>query len=470
MNIGIIGGGFAGMTAAYELGKLGYKTVLFERMPELGGLAGTFQVEPGVPLERGYHHWFTSDTSIIGQMNELGLGDRVMWIPSKTGWFDQGKIWNMVSPGDLMRLGTLPLSDRIRLGLATGYLTYLQRNKDNLFKYEKITAAAWWNKYAGKGPWDKVWSPMFRGKFGAMAEEVPMVWHWFKIVLRIGSRRGLNKEELGYPRGSFQVLIDTLQKAIEKQGGIILTGATVKRVVVEQNTAVGIELADDENTRAALARADSALGAAGLPVNEQGYLPFARIYSSAPSFATLKFVEGLTPEYVTKMTAAKYMAAVLVILKLKQQFTPMYWLNIADRSIPFVATIEQTNFLSPDVYHGKRIVYVSNYLDSTSPYFKMNRDEILQAYLPHLKKLNPAFSPDWIEEYWHFKEAAAQPVFPLNYSKLLPDYRTPIRHLYLGNTTQIYPEDRGTNYSVRLGQLIARLIDTDAKSGGWSGE
>src|SRR5436190_16533152 len=160
MNVGIIGGGFAGMTAAYELGKLGHKTVIFERMTELGGLASTFQVEPGIPLERGYHHWFTSDTHIVAQMEELGLGDRVQWIPSKTGWFEKGKIWNMVTPADLMKLGTIPMVDRIRLGAATGYLTYLQKSKDNLPKYESITAHDWWKKYTGDNVWDKVWGPM----------------------------------------------------------------------------------------------------------------------------------------------------------------------------------------------------------------------------------------------------------------------------------------------------------------------
>lgn len=461
MNIGIIGGGFAGMTAAYELGKLGYKTVIFERMTELGGLASTFQVEPGIPLERGYHHWFTSDTHAVALMQELGLGDRVQWIPSKTGWFEQGKIWSMVSPTDLLKLGTVPFADRIRLGMATAYLTYLQRDKSNLPKYESITAHDWWKKYTGDTVWDKVWGPMFRGKFGDRAEQVPMVWHWFKIVLRIGSRRGLNKEELGYPRGSYQVLIDALEKAILEKGGVILKGATVKRVVVENNTAVGIEPAEDENTRAALQKS-------GIAVNERGTISFDRVYSSAPSFATLKLIDELPGEYVAKMNQAKYMGAVLLILKLKKQMTPWYWLNIADRSIPFVATIEQTNFISPEVYNHKRILYVSNYLDASSPYFQMTRDELFQAYIPHLQKINPNFSPDWVQDFWHFKEAAAQPVFPLHYSQKIPPLRTPVRNLYLGNTTQIYPEDRGTSYSVRLGQDMARLIDADAKSGGWS--
>jgi hypothetical protein len=30
--------------------------------------------------------------------------------------------------------------------------------------------------------------------------------------------------------------------------------------------------------------------------------------------------------------------------------------------------------------------------------------------------------------------------------------------LYLANTTQIYPEDRGTNYSVKMGKLVADII------------
>ncbi len=457
MNIGIIGGGFAGMTAAYELGKLGYKTFLFERMTELGGLAGTFPIE-GTRLERGYHHWFTSDKHIIKLMEELGLGNRVMWIESKTGFFYGGKIYNWVSPMDIMRYTPLALSDRIRLGLTT---YYLQTRRNKVAEYEKITAASWLRKYAGQQAWEKAWGPLFRGKFGAEAENIPLVWLWYKAVLRLGSRKGVTKEVLGYPRGSFQVLIDALEVAIKDKGGAIFKGATVNRIVVENEVACGLELGDDEKTRKALA-------GSGVTPDGRGYFPFDKIYCSAPSFATLRMVSEFPDWYLAKLKAAKYLAAVLVILKMKRPLSNIYWMNIADRSIPFVATIEQTNFLAPEVYNNKHVMYVSNYLAPSSPYFQMNREELFKAYVPHLQKINPSFSPDWVEEYWHFKEAAAQPIVPLNYSSQIPDYRTPIRNLYLGNTTQIYPEDRGTNYSVRLGQTITQLIDEDVKSGnGW---
>ena len=51
MNIGIVGGGIAGLTTAYELSKGGHKVSLFEKEAELGGQVGTFDVS-GERLER----------------------------------------------------------------------------------------------------------------------------------------------------------------------------------------------------------------------------------------------------------------------------------------------------------------------------------------------------------------------------------------------------------------------------------
>jgi hypothetical protein len=94
----------------------------------------------------------------------------------------------------------------------------------------------------------------------------------------------------------------------------------------------------------------------------------------------------------------------------------------------------------------------------------MPPDELIRAYLPHLTRVNPEFSEGWIRNTWVFRERAAQPIIPLNYSQKIPSHRTPLPGLYLANTTQIYPEDRGTNYSVRLGNDIATLVDQDLRA------
>jgi protoporphyrinogen oxidase len=64
-------------------------------------------------------------------------------------------------------------------------------------------------------------------------------------------------------------------------------------------------------------------------------------------------------------------------------------------------------------------------------------------------------------EYHHHRVDGAQPIIGVGYSEQIPDHRTPVPGLYLANTTQIYPEDRGTNYSVRMGRQVARMVLAD---------
>jgi hypothetical protein len=59
---------------------------------------------------------------------------------------------------------------------------------------------------------------------------------------------------------------------------------------------------------------------------------------------------------------------------------------------------------------------------------------------------------------WLHREPAAQPIVTVGYKQRIPPLATPVRGLFLANTTQIYPEDRGTNYAVRLGGEAAAAI------------
>jgi protoporphyrinogen oxidase len=68
----VIGGGVAGMTSAYRLMEQGHDVALYEASPFLGGLVRTFEVG-GTRLEAYYHHIFSSDTTIIRLIDELGL-------------------------------------------------------------------------------------------------------------------------------------------------------------------------------------------------------------------------------------------------------------------------------------------------------------------------------------------------------------------------------------------------------------
>ena len=437
MKVGIIGGGAAGLAAAYELVKQGHQAFVYERAPFLGGQASTFEVGGG-RLERGYHHLFMSDTHIVDLIHELGLGHKLAWIESKVGFYAEGKIWKFGSPVDLLRFKPLSLFDRLRLGLVT---FYLQKTKDGL-KYEGVTAAEWLQKRVGKRAYEVVWEPMLRGKFGEHYAEISMAWLWGKIFLRVASRGSiLEKEKLGYPMGSFEEIFDTLAGRIRELDGQVHTSAGVSRVTVEDGRATGMEV-------------ELAGSAAEM-------MPFDAVIATTPSYVFRKLVPPLPSDYDEKLTNVTYLAAVLVILVLDRPLTNMYWVNIADRTMPFVGVIEQTNFVDPSLYGGKHVVYFSNYPSRQNRLYQMSGEELFEEFLPHLSRINPSFDRSWIQEFFHHKVDAAQPIIGVNYSQRIPDLRTPIKGLYLANTTQIYPEDRGTNYSVRLGKQVVEKVLED---------
>jgi protoporphyrinogen oxidase len=430
MNIGIIGGGFAGLTAAFELSKAGHKVTIFEKEAHLGGQAATFEVG-GEHLERFYHHIFTSDVDIIQLIDELGLSEKLLWLDSKVGFFHGGRIYNFVTPMELLKFSPVGLTDRVRLGLVSLYL----RRYKNWPRFEEITAREWLTRYGGRRNYEVVWGPLLKGKFGASSDEIGMVWLWGKIHLRFSSRAG-GRERLGYLSGSFALLVDALENRFLDSGGKIYTSSPVNKIVVEGEKAVGLQVGGEIH-------------------------PFDAIIATVSSPAFLSLVPQLPADYTQKLAEVRYQRADCLVLTLKKPISHIYWLNISDPSIPFVALIEHTNFMAPSIYGGKRIVYLSNYLSRDSPLYQLGPDALLSEYLPHLQKINREFDLGWIEECYLFREEAGQPIITTNYSSRIPDHRTPISHLYLANTTQIYPEDRGMNYSVRLGRKVARLASTE---------
>ena len=197
-------------------------------------------------------------------------------------------------------------------------------------------------------------------------------------------------------------------------------------------------------------------------VTKQETIPFDVVVATVPGYNLLEIAPpALDGDYAERLRSVRYQAALVLLLASKQSLSRIYWMNIADRTMPYVAVIEHTNYVPPSEYQGRHLIYVSNYLERDDPRFGMKAGELLDLYAPHLKRINPAFDLDWIEKKIVLRAEAGQPVITRNYSQRLPDHRTPLQGLYLANTLQIYPEDRGTNYSVRLGQTISQIVGED---------
>ena len=440
MKTAIVGGGVAGLTAAYRLLQAGHEVSLYEAEKELGGLVRTFDVGGDDPLECFYHHIFSTDTTIIDMIEEFGLGGRLTWRDSKVGFFSEGRIWPFVTPLDLLKFRPLPLIDRMRLGAAGVYL----RRKEDWRHFEEITAWEWLRKYVGQKGLDVVWGPLLRGKFADQAEEVAMAWLWSKIHLRFASRKAgvAQKEQLGYLLGSFGVLVKELEKRVRELGAHIETAMPVRRISTNGDHVSGLVLHDGRAVSA-----DSVIAC----------LPSERFLPMAPD---------LGAEYERRVSTARWQWALCYVLALKEPVSPVYWLNIADAGTPFIAAIEHTNFIEKERYGGKHLLYLSNYLTPNHEWFSLTPERLDDLYLPHLTKFNPNFKRDWVIDRWVFKGPNAQPVIRRHYRDDLPDHRTPVKGLYLANMQQIYPEDRGQNYSIKMGAQVAAMAREDWQAAG----
>jgi len=161
-------------------------------------------------------------------------------------------------------------------------------------------------------------------------------------------------------------------------------------------------------------------------------------------------------------SAIEYFGALCLLLELDRPFGPYYWTNVADRELPFVGLIEHTNFVPPEAYGGRRFLYVANYLPHGHELLSLGADALLDRYEPGLRRVNPAFQRGWVRNAWLHREPAAQPIVTVGYRERIPPLRTAVPGLVLANTTQVYPEDRGTNYAVRLGEQAAAVVASDA--------
>jgi protoporphyrinogen oxidase len=104
-------------------------STIFEKDSDIGGLAGTFELEPGRRVEKFYHHWFTSDTAIIDFAKELGFGDKLKYVATNTGLYFANSIFRLASPKDLLSFTPIPFFDRIRTGLMSCMLEKFQAGK-----------------------------------------------------------------------------------------------------------------------------------------------------------------------------------------------------------------------------------------------------------------------------------------------------------------------------------------------------
>ena len=425
-NIAIIGAGFGGMAAAYELIKTGNKVTIFEASEKVGGLASGFKEDHwDWSIENFYHHWFASDEHMLGLIDELGLREKVLFprpytvLLHKEKWYPFDSILQaLLFPG--LGWGI----NKIRCGLVGVYL----RLTKNWRVLEKYTVDEWMRKYAGDKVYELMWEPMLVGKFGEKyAKHVNMAWFWARIHART--------TRLGTYKGGFQGFAEDFAKILDQKNIEIKLDTAVKSIKKKN---VGLEITTD----------------AGPQEFDQV------LVTSSPTILSHLATE-LPDEYIGQLLELKSMGAVVMIFSMKEQLSKegYYWYNLPKSAgYPFLAMVEHTNYVSKEHFGGDHILYCGDYRDQDHEYFSMSEEELKDLFVAGIKKVNPEFDESWIRKTWLFRSKYAQPVPLLEHSQNIPEIKTPLDGLFFASMSQVYPWDRGTNFAVEIGRRAARLM------------
>ncbi|MET9387310.1 NAD(P)/FAD-dependent oxidoreductase [Streptomyces sp. NPDC002928] len=418
MNLGVIGAGATGLTAAYDAVKQGHAVTVLEGADELGGLAASIPVG-GVPLERYYHHIFRSDRQMIELIEELGLGGDLRFHKTTTGVFRGGRMHPFSTPLEMLSSPLYGLPAGIRFGLSSAWLKVVRDGE----KFNDRTALSWVRKWAGRRATEAVWEPLLRGKFGDRADQVSMAWLWARVHCRTF--------ELGYLDGGFERVYATLRDRIAEHGGKVEFGKRMETI-----------------------RQDGEDGPVTVRTADGASYTFDQLIVTTPQPAFAKAADVPADDAVWRN---QYLGATCFVLELDRSAIPYYWLNINEPDFPFLAVVEHTQMIDRAQYGGRHILYVGNYVERDDWRFTTDPAELLERYLPYLRRLNPEFDRSWIQD-WHFSRAPfAQPVVTPEYKALIPGHRTHLSRVTLATMSQIYPQDRGQSYSVELGHKAARI-------------
>jgi protoporphyrinogen oxidase len=449
VKVAIVGAGAGGLAAAYDLARAGAEVTVFEASDQVGGLAAGFRTARwDWSVEQYYHHWFASDSHVLGLMDELGLRHKLLFPWPTTAAYHNGRFYpldgplSLLAPGmgfvdrlpgaslmaraiHALRFPALTLTDWARYG-AMGLYLITQRRWEGL---EAETADAWLRRWSGNHGYEVLWEPLLVGKFGAHYRQVNMAWFWARVKARTS--------RLGTFEGGFQAFLDELADRVRRLGVAIHLRTPIERIEARPDGGLRIDVAG-------------------------GPLEVDQALVTTSPHALSRLAPSLPPAYLEQLLALRSMGSVMLVLALKQRLSEQgfYWHNLPKAAgFPFLALVEHTNFVSPDFFGGDHIVYCGDYLDPDHEYFSLTREQLLERFLPALPRFNPAFQPDWIRDAWLFRTPYAQPIPGIGHSRGIPDVQTPLPGLWFASMSQVYPWDRGTNFAVQIArQTVRRML------------
>ncbi len=253
MNVAIVGGGLAGLSAACELADLGHTVTIFERRPWCGGKTYSHEDdETGEEVDNGQHIYMACTTAYIDFLRKIGTAGLVkrqkrlrVRVFDAAGRLSELRASALPPPLHLgwsfFRYRHLGLRAKARIARALVAATAL--TEAERLALHSVTLGHWLRELGqDDGTIRAFWDFMLIPTINARADDSSAADALF--VLRHGFLHSNTNAAIGVSTvGLSKLQVDPAIHYIEARGGTVRTGTTVDQIAVEDGRAVGVRVA-----------------------------------------------------------------------------------------------------------------------------------------------------------------------------------------------------------------------------------
>ena len=403
----IIGAGPAGLTAAYELSKLGVRSIVLEKGPRVGGLART-EIYKGYRIDVGGHRFFTKVPEVEALWREV-LGDDLLTRPRLSRiYYDRKLFAYPLRLGDALEKLGLPESARI-------VLSYLRAQ---VFAYRpEDTFEAWVSNRFGRRLFEIFFKSYTEKVWGIPCSEISARWAAQRIqnlsLLRaswnavFGQRDGQIRsliQAFEYPRQGPGMLWERVAGIVASCGSQVWLDAEVTRVLYRDDRAIGVAARRDG--REEMIEADAVIST--MPIGEL----VASLDPPAPDAVRA---------VASRLTYRDFLTVALVVNQ--AHVFPDNWIYIHEPNVR-VARIQNFKNWSADMVAdpGKTCLGLEYFCTVEDDVWRMGDTDLIRMAATELERLGLAQAVD-AEDGVVIRQPKAYPVYTGEYESYLQTIR-----------------------------------------------
>lgn len=400
-RIAVLGGGIAGLTAAYQLQRSGFSVTLYERDPKLGGRAGTDELD-GFAIDFGAQLVGSMYEHFLSLARQVGLGERLRRVSGLDALYRRGRVHEVIygSAASMALSGGLPLATKARLGAR--YVPFLLRHGGALevsaperaaaAGLDRESIAAWGMREMDRAFVDSLVTPQLAAYYGSTAEETSAGFY------HILARHGMDVS-LYALAGGIGLFSASLATAIRESGGEIRTDSAVRQIALSSDS---VAISCDSGTES-----------------------FSAAVSALPAPVLDGLVSGLPHALEQWLAEVRYQPALTLALLLERPLDVRYFgLSFAQGEMKYSAALcVQENKDEQLVPAGRGLLVAIARPEGAAALLERPSRDVLAQLLPEIDRVHPGIE-HLVSRARVYRWSAGMPTFFPGYLQHLGRFRS----------------------------------------------